>query len=506
MDSSLIAEMVCPYCGSGLQVSKSVVQQGGRLQYGLVQCQCFVFPVVNGVLLLSLFKGYGGAEEAMQPYVPLQVAALRYLEREDVDGLKAWIRRHMPLIGTLIDGTSGDYLSFNMRMSAELERSSERYLDDQGRYEVLGYARSGVFARWIRRARHAGTALRRRLDRRRALLRTLTSFYGSRFFGPRTQSLALQALELDLSGRVLSLCGGHGVFENLLAAAGKVDGVTTIDGQLINLFVIQRYINHRVNLVCHDVQLPLPFHDSAFDAVFSSTCVPEVPAQKTFIAEAMRVGSEKGWVCFDSIWNTGSGVKRVNPLRDYRFCQNFFDSLSGYVGLIRPLVRAPRVLAAAPPAAPGAYRGGMNWRTGDTGLAEALAACSDAMVSFLVAPPSIIAALRQPSRRGWLATAQLSISPVYAVSAETRDVLRLVRRSGFEDLPHYVVPRDFPGYEDQVSVDLRRLGDIDYRLDLFCRGVLALLPAAFWSEARPLPVRGLAPERALELACARQAA
>src|SRR5436190_15080416 len=112
--------MVCPYCGGPFTVTRPVDADDERVRYGLVECRCFAFPVVDGILLLSLSKGYGGAEETLQPYVPLQVAAVRYLERDDVAGLCRWIRRHAPFAGELIDGTDEPYLSFSSRLGRAL--------------------------------------------------------------------------------------------------------------------------------------------------------------------------------------------------------------------------------------------------------------------------------------------------------------------------------------------------------------------------------------------------
>src|SRR5947208_13774708 len=112
--------MVCPYCGGPFTVTRPVDADDERVRYGLVECRCFAFPVVDGILLLSLSKGYGGAEERLQPYVPLQVAAIRCLERDDVPGLRTWIRRHAPLAADLIEGTDETYVRFASRVDRQL--------------------------------------------------------------------------------------------------------------------------------------------------------------------------------------------------------------------------------------------------------------------------------------------------------------------------------------------------------------------------------------------------
>lgn len=504
VEFSLIERMVCPYCGGRLVVTSRLVADTVRLRYGLVKCHCFEFPVVNGVLLLSLSKGYGGAEEAMQPYVALQVAAIHCLERGDLPRLTAWIRRHAPLLAMLIEGSDDDYLSFAAKVAAVHQVHSEQYLREQARFEFLGFAAKGRVS-WRQRLRATVKHGLRRLGLVRLdLERQLTGFYGSRFFSPRTQSLALQVGAMDLGGHLLSLCGGHGVFENMLAALGKTDGVVTVDGQLLNLFVIQRYVHPTANLICHDVQFPLPFTDGFFDGVFSSTCLPEIPAQRSFISEAMRVTRSSGWTWFDSIWNTASGVRRVDPMRDYRFCQNFFDDLSHYAELIAQFISPPRVLAASAPQAPQAYVQKAVWHAGASSVERALAECTDAMIAFLVASPTTIGKLGAPCTELPFPPERLSVSPAYQFSHLDAATIVLRRRSGMEKLGHYMASPDFPGYLPEVQVDRLRLADPAYLLDLYCKGVVSLLPGEFWRASPPLRhyLPGCSPASAAEASAA----
>src|ERR1043165_6056425 len=129
MKRALIADLKCPYCGGGFQISSEAEGDAERLGYGLLRCRCFEFPVVDGVLLLSLAKGYGGPEEELQPYAPLQVAAITYLQKKDVAGLRGWLRRHLPLAAELLDGgPEQPYLTYSARLGAALDPEVDRYL------------------------------------------------------------------------------------------------------------------------------------------------------------------------------------------------------------------------------------------------------------------------------------------------------------------------------------------------------------------------------------------
>src|SRR5262249_12092919 len=111
MKKALIDRLHFPYCLSAFSMSRVVDGVAHEIRYGLIRCGCFEFPIVHGVLLLGLVKGYGGAEEAIQPYVPLQVAAVLFLRDGNLDGFADWMRKKAPLIHELCDDNSElDYL------------------------------------------------------------------------------------------------------------------------------------------------------------------------------------------------------------------------------------------------------------------------------------------------------------------------------------------------------------------------------------------------------------
>src|SRR5438552_16586274 len=119
MRQDLLASMQCPYCDGDFTIAKCVRGDAERIHYGLIECRCFRFPIVDGVLLLSMAKGYGGAEEALQPYAPLQVAAMKFLDDGDVEGFEQWISRHLPLATKLLssaDDANDTYMETAARL------------------------------------------------------------------------------------------------------------------------------------------------------------------------------------------------------------------------------------------------------------------------------------------------------------------------------------------------------------------------------------------------------
>jgi len=483
MDKQLIAGLRCPYCGGGFRLARECQAQAGRLHYGLLECRCFVFPVVDGVLLLSLAKGYGGAEEELQPYTPLQVAAIEYLQRDDVDGLQGWIRRHLPLAAELIEGRAGDYIGFTARRTSLLDAAVERALSAGSQFGVLGYP--------------GGLRLLRRKLRRllrpppsaasdRGHLAQLGDYYVARFFAPRVNALALQLGSLPLGGRILSLCCGQGVFENLLRADGRPAEIVSVDGQFLNLLITRQYTNPDGNYICHDLQFALPFRDGAFDGVFSSTCLPEMPAQRHFAAEAIRVTAATGWTVFDSIWNEQQGgVRRIDRYRHYRFCQNFFARIEDYLPFFEECA-AGREVGVDIPGPPQQYLGESTWAFGAARDA-AMAGRADPQISVMLRDREKFAGFTTP-QRPWLNPSQLSVSPVFEASRQG-EVLRLRRRPAYEQLPDVIAAKGFPGYP--ASLELGPADRSGRLPQLFADATLALLPENFGLGTQTLAALGM---------------
>ncbi len=218
MQRELISQMVCPYCLGRFSVTHSMEESAGRIKWALLRCRCFEFPVVDGVLLLSLFKGYGGSEDVLAPYVPLQVAAFEYLRADDLAGLRRWIERHVPLLHRLIAPQPVDYLSFSKQLNARLWPQVEKDLFAWNDYEVLG-RRGGLKRRhgWgnaLASTRIGYGAMR---ARRRLFPHVWTTFYVTRFVSNELASLRARLQNVRINGPLLSLCCGHGPFELLLS-------------------------------------------------------------------------------------------------------------------------------------------------------------------------------------------------------------------------------------------------------------------------------------------------
>jgi hypothetical protein len=474
----LIADLMCPYCGGEFRTSRDVDGDGDRIRYGLVRCRCFEFPIVDGILLLSLAKGYGGSEERLQPYVPLQVAAIRYLARDDVAGLRGWIKRHLPLADDLIERRIPSYLEFRKRMRAEYDRVVEQELASYARFELPGASaarglRSRARSLWRRRRTWAPSSA---LPTAKWLLR---DYYASRFFAPRINTLALQLERLPMRAQVLSLCCGHGVFENLLRVQARGASVVSVDAQLINLLVTRDFAADTGSFICHDLQFPLPFRSGYFGGVFSSTCLPEIPPQRSFVQESLRVTGESGWCFFDQIWSLQPPIiQRVDTDRHYRFCQNFFEKLTDYLPFFQECANGRRIAVDVPDMT-SRYLENDHWHFDLSEAEAALRGDSDLTMGVLAIFEERFEGFVAPDRR-WLRADAMRMSPLFESAAAPEGSGRHALRRGAEPpwQPSFA-PKCFPGFPAEVRLDPHKLDDERYLTGLFCDGIAVPLPARF---------------------------
>jgi SAM-dependent methyltransferase len=469
MRRELIGQMKCPYCLGHFSIAHEHEEEAGRIKWALLRCRCFEFPVVDGVLLLSLVKGYGGSEETLAPYVPLQVAAIEYIRAGDIAGLRRWIARHMPLLHRLMSPDPVDYLNFSRELNARLWPEVEKDLFAWNSYEVIGRRgalrhRPGLLNRlaitrvgsWLMRAR------------RRLFPQIWGTFYVNRFISTEFANLRTRLRDIRIAGPVLSLCCGHGPFELLLRGRNPAVPVVSLDGQLLNLFVVKRFVASDASYICHDVQYPLPFKDGVFSEVFSSSCLSELPSQAQFIRESRRVASSSGWAMLDGVTPDIAG--RIVPTRFYRVCQNHFQSLEDYRQLM--LECADNRALHFTPFEPAEAR----W----TDDAAALVGSDSATFLFNDGLASEVQSARSDEFTSE-ERAMLAVNPRYRVQVEAA---RLVGRLRFgERVATRLKMLRLGALPPNIEIDRQKLDDSAHLKSLYERGLIVFLPANFADDA-----------------------
>lgn len=471
MQRRVLAGMVCPYCNGPFTVVAGETGTDRRIDWGLVRCRCFEFPIIDGVLLLSLAKGYGGPEDELHPYVPLQVAAIKFLQAKDIDALRAWIAQHSPEVAALLsDSPVEPYLDVSARLGARITPLVTQFLEQVGRFEVIGGTPPQSVA-----VRAKGRLRRGAPPTREDHVLRLLDYYAMRFYSARANQLALRMQHLPFEGPILSLCCGHGVFENFMQRLGFTNDVVSVDAQLVNLLITRRYSGSPGSYIVHDVQFPLPFRDGAFGGVFSSTCLPEIPSQRFFVDEQVRVTAPSGWTFLDRIWNVDVGARRLDRFRYYRFCQNFFGRLEDYVDMFRERAGTRQVgVDLARPAA--IYVDDHGWEFDERRVNDLLAAGASHELSALIIDEAAFPGF--VSRPLVLSADALSVSPIFEAAA-VGDTLRLERRPQLANVDAEGAPALQTPFPEQLELAAASLRDPAGLHDQFVRSHLVLLPDNF---------------------------
>lgn len=479
MREELIAKLVCPYCLEKFRLAGGAEVKNGRVTYGLLSCTCFDFPIVDSVLLLGLTKGLGGAEEHVQPYVPLQAAAIHYLKSGDVAALRDWITKHVPLISMLWRDDI-TYTEFLKERNKRVMPYAIRDLQKASRFDFLGF-------RGERQQRSDKGLLLRVLETRLGATAAATfrkvkpagiesDFFYSRFTHVDAPQMEKLLSSVAVDGPIVSLCCGHGSFETVAKWRWPDAEIVSVDGQYLNLFAIQKFFNPTGDFICHNLELPFPFQDGAFTGSFSSTCLQEIPSRAHFVREQIRSTAPDGWCLFERPWWP---EQRVKPLREYRFLQNHQNTEADMYKLISSIAGDRKTYASWYPK--DAVTGWSPQWTATHPGAEVESSTAKGDMNVVVTTRDLEATDGRPGSES-LALTKLTVNPLYRLHSENGDSVFRLRWEG--KVPRVEQTEEkMVGLQKEVRVPQREMRDDATLRRLFEMGVLVPLPRTFSSTS-----------------------
>jgi hypothetical protein len=247
----LIGQLRCPYCTGKFSLIKNMGSCGDRITYGLIECNCFEFPIVDGVLLLSLTKGYGGSEDILIPYESFLAASITYIKADDLQGLRLWIEKNAPAVGQLMFQEDLSFTDFDVEYTREYNTNNAKFLDAQKtQYGVVGVPINehgeSIYPQSFE------DMLYRKMGRG-------GNYYVKRYFDPSVAVTRNFLLNNKPADYLLSMCFGHGVFENIAREHIPSGKIINLDAQLINIFMVKRFIYPDRSYICHNLYFPPAF-------------------------------------------------------------------------------------------------------------------------------------------------------------------------------------------------------------------------------------------------------
>jgi SAM-dependent methyltransferase len=472
MREELINQLVCPYCLQKFHVASGAEVKSGRVTYGLLSCSCFDFPIVDSVLLLTLTKGYGGAEEHVQPYNALMAAALHYLRAGDVAGLRGWLKKHIPLV-SLLWRDDMTYTEFAVARNKRVAPYIIRELQKASRFDFIGFSgerkrrqdkglQLRVLETWL--GSTAATAWRKLKP---AAIEA--DFFYSRFTQVDAPQMEKLLTSVAVDGPILSLCCGHGIFEIIAKWRWPDAEIVSVDGQFLNLLAVQKFFNPTGDFICHDLMLPFPFQDGAFTGSFSSTCLQEIPSRAHFVREKIRSTAPDGWCLFERPWWP---EPRLKPLREYRFLQNHQTSAADLYELVKSCAGDRKTFSSWYP-----YDDVTGWSPQWTTEHPAATKPKHSGSMNIVVTTRDLEAKADVPAPAPLALTQLTVNPLYRRDSDNSDSVFRLRWDGA--LAHEQESETIIGLQKEVRVPKRDLQDDATVRRLFEMGVLVPLPRTF---------------------------
>jgi SAM-dependent methyltransferase len=485
MKYDLIGQLRCPYCTGKFSLVKDLKSCGDRVVFGMVECNCFEFPIVDGVLLLSLTKGYGGSEDILIPYESFLAASITHIKAGDLEGLQVWIEKNAPAIGQLMYQEDLSFIDFDVKYTRDYNTNNAQFLEAQKRqYGVVGESLGdGVPIDEKGESVYPQSfedMLYRKMGRG-------GNYYVKRYFDPSVSVTRNFLLNNKPTDYLLSMCFGQGVFENIAREHIPVGKMINLDAQLINIFLVKRFIYPDGVYICHNLYFPLPFSDGFLSAVFTSTCLPELVNQAHVVREIARVTSPQGWAYIEHIW-TGKPA-RFAPGRYYRYMQNQFEFFDQYLELLNNTCDSKRTYLTSY-----AFDG---YKIDAVGAPVPLADVKTIndqntnLITVVLSPKQveigrdIVPLTRHEKQR-------LRLSPMFDISTDG-DIVRGNAKQELKDYMQQTLP-------DSFEMDLSRIEEQGYVDELYKQGVLLLLPELIAERFSPLNQVQFTKDLDLELA------
>lgn len=251
----LLAQLSCPYCGLALDL-ETADANGADVLYGVLRCGCCEYPIVEAIPILQQIDG-------LQRVVSLirasdeRSALLRAMDLFRIQ----WAHR-----------SRLNRLKYYWSCSRLVSRHDTSFCDAA---QVV--RRPKVFADYLAH-RYANPSFLASIGPILALARSIGEPEAGDPATPRQRS-----------ARVLDMCCGAGHASFLMRLANPSVSVVSADQDFVNLYLARRYLVPDGVQLCLDAQVPSPFADRYFDAVYCQDAFHYVHAKKVAIDELKRV-------------------------------------------------------------------------------------------------------------------------------------------------------------------------------------------------------------------------
>ena len=333
--SSLVEKLHCPYCGSRFDVELRIPSTGDGVEYGIIKCACYRYPILYGIPVLRQGgpreKGtFGAAIDHLVRGEPEKAVscALAHVGRAGRQGLlRTLTRLRLPLAGAWQEH---QFERANWRVHSGLSLGFE---------EALKHLRIGSYADYLfyRYANPSFIAAVPQLQLLEMLCQDSARSLGSVTDGSNSgteRKVSLLSLEIGApraavcKRRILDLGCGIGHASAQISETIPGTSIIAADSDFTNLYLARRYVIPDECCLCVDAEVPLPFPDDFFDAVVCLDAFHYFRSKIALLRELDRVLQQHGLWLFLHLHNAlQENYAAGSPLspKDYLRCFDFVE-------------------------------------------------------------------------------------------------------------------------------------------------------------------------------------
>lgn len=298
---TLLTELRCPCCGSGLEIAVDLTVSDAGLQDGTLRCDCYEYPVVQGIPVLR----------QMSPVSSTANEAVECLRRSDSDSALRWLLSAGSGPGVPPPNQSLPSASSSVSLLRRLQQRLQATAAPAGECDILHLEGFEVILQASRPRGYANYLFHR--------------FANPSFLGAIPLLIVLgDSYRASPRRRLLDLLCGIGHSSATVGALCPELQVVMADVDFVNLYIGRRFLRPESAAVCVDVELPLPFSDRSFDSVFCLDGLHYVRSKVALLREVDRIVSEDGAWLFAHMHNAnGANINAGAPLAVQGYVRRF---------------------------------------------------------------------------------------------------------------------------------------------------------------------------------------
>lgn len=309
---AFLSSLHCPYCNSALRLEVDLSPGEEELDWGIVRCACYRYPILAGILVL-------------QQYSPAFNTADRIVELLDA-------------------GDRIGALSYALSATSPVPSRSSPVLRVLERLERRGL----VLAKQLREQQDASHRIIRNqtLCFRSAVQSLRPPIYADYLFYRHANTSFLAAVPLMSlfsplqDGIVLDLACGVGHASYMLRHLFPQIKLVAADHDMVNLYLAKRFITPDPIYICINTEYPLPFADETFAGIWCLDGMHYIRSKVALAGELKRVTEEQGLWVFPHLHN--ALLENVSPgiplpPEDYQRC---FEEMNPHLFVESDILRA----------------------------------------------------------------------------------------------------------------------------------------------------------------------